>query len=463
MELIEIPIDKIKPNPHQARVEFPEENLEEMAATIRRKEIGLLQPISVRKKGEGYELIMGEMRVRASKMAGLKRIPAILKDVDDNGVALQALIENTQRTDLKPMAEARGLFEYYRLAGNFETADVSKIKSSLDVLRNIGTRGLKRKLNDFEKKVKEIADSVGLSYRQQSTLISHLKLDSDEQERVNELEIDSYKLERIATIEGKDARLAMIEIAPEMGRNEFSKTVTVLNKAPDHLKREVVEPESKITPEIATKILAVENEKDQKAIVSKVKREEMSADRTERLVSTIKKSTGTVKKAILKPKSRVTPEIADTILTLQDEREQKGVIREVEEYRLDEDETKSIVGQIVTYREEISPPKEEWERIIGELKKDREERAAYLNSPEGKRRGKIFLNWLSHGKLMVYAQSAMCPICGAGPENLVWKCHDLTIEEADEKATEAYQNSMSKKSKSATAKHGIRPLADEEV
>jgi ParB-like partition proteins len=237
MELREISIDKIKPNPYQARTEFPEENLAEMAATIKRQEIGLLQPISVRKKGEGYELIMGEMRVRASKMAGLKRIPAILKDVDDNGVALQALIENTQRTDLKPMAEARGLFEYYRLAGNFETADVSKIKSSLDVLRNIGTRGLKRKLNDFEKKVKEIADSVGLSYRQQSTLISHLKLDSDEQERVNELEIDSYKLERIATIEGKDARLAMIEIAPELGRNEFSKTVTVLNKAPEHLKR----------------------------------------------------------------------------------------------------------------------------------------------------------------------------------------------------------------------------------
>jgi ParB family chromosome partitioning protein len=56
MEIKEIPIDKIKPNPYQARVEFPEEKLKEMAATIKRKEIGLLQPISVRRKGEGYEL-----------------------------------------------------------------------------------------------------------------------------------------------------------------------------------------------------------------------------------------------------------------------------------------------------------------------------------------------------------------------------------------------------------------------
>jgi len=522
MEIKEIPIDKIKPNPHQARVEFPEEKLKEMAATIKRKEIGLLQPISVRRKGEGYELIIGEMRVRASKMAGLKKIPAMIKDVDEKGEALQSLIENVQRTDLKPIPKARGLFEYYRLAGNFRSSEVLKIKSALDALLRIRTQGLKRKLADFEEKVKEIADTVGLSYRYQLRLISHLELDLDEQDRVNELEIDADKTARIASIESKDARSQLIEIAPELSRNEFSKMVSVVNKAPDHLKREVlnsgskitpeiatkilavkdeeyqkaivskvkkekmsadqteaivnvikktpehlkkevVEPKSKITPEIATKILSVEDEKDQKAIVSKVKKEEMSADRTEKLVSTIKKSTDAVKKAVLKPKSRVTPEIADTILTLQDEREQKEVIREVEEYRLDEDETKSIVGQIVTYSEEISPPKEEWERIVGELKKDREERAAYLNSPEGKRRGKIFLNWLSHGKLMVYAQSAMCPICGAGPENLVWKCHDLTIEEADEKATEAYQNSMSKKSKSATAKHGIRPLADEEV
>ena len=123
------------------------------------------------------------------------------------------------------------------------------------------------------------------------------------------------------------------------------------------------------------------------------------------------------------------------------------MIREVEEYRLDKDETESIVRQIITYRDEISPPKEEWERIIGELKKDREERAAYLNSPEGKRRGKIFLNWLSHGKLMVYAQSAMCPICGAGPENLVWKCHDLTIEEAAEKSGDVYEKLVLRRKK----------------
>jgi hypothetical protein len=67
-----------------------------------------------------------------------------------------------------------------------------------------------------------------------------------------------------------------------------------------------------------------------------------------------------------------------------------------------------------------------------------------LETPEAKRRGKIFRNWLAHGKLEVAVQSAMCPICRAGPENLVWKCHDLTIEDTMGKATEAFENSMPK-------------------
>ena len=371
MELKEIPIDKIKPNPYQARVEFPEEKLKEMANTIRRKEIGLLQPISVRRtrKGDSYELIMGEMRVRASKIAGLKKIPAIIK---------------------------------------------------------------------------EVADTVGLSYTHQRRLISHLELNPDEQDRVDKLEIDTNKIERIAAIEDESARSRMIEIAPTLSREEFSKTVTVVKNAPEHLKKEMLAPDSKITPEIATKILDVKDEKDQKAIVTKVKKEEMSANKTEKLVNTIKKSTETVKKAILKPKSRITSEIADTILTLQDERAQEEVTREVEEYRLNEDETKSVVGQIVSYKDKISPPKEEWEKLAEELRRDEAERAAFLETPDAKRRAKIFRNWLAHGKLDAAVGYAMCPICGACPENLVWKCHNLTIADADKMAGDAYQKSMTK-------------------
>jgi hypothetical protein len=445
MEIKEIPIEKIKLNPYQARVEFPEEKLKEMSATIKRKEIGLLQLFPSEERVKVMSLIMGEMRVRAAKMAGLTKMPAMIKDVDDKGVALQALIENMQRTDLKPIPKARGLFEYYKLAGNFVTSDVTKIKSALKIFANIGTRELKRRMTDFEKKVKEIADTVGLSYRQQSALISHLKLDSDEQEHVNDLGIDSDKIERIATIEGRDARLQMIEIAPELNKEEFSKTVTVINKAPEHLKKEVLNFGSKITPEIATTILAVKDEEDQKTIVTKVKKEEMSADRTEKLVSTIKKSTDTVKKAILKPKSRITSGIAETILTLEDERAQEEVIREVEEYRLDEEETKSVVGQIIAYKDEISPSEEEWRKVKERYDKMEADTKAFLETPEGKRRGKIFRNWLAHGNLGMAVQSAMCPICGAGPENLVWKCHNLTIEEAMRKATEAFQNSMPKR------------------
>ena len=340
---------------------------------------------------------MGEMRLRVSKMAGLKKIPAMIKDVDDKGVALQALIENVQRTDLKPIPKAKGLFEYYRLAGNFAASNAAKIKSALRTLEDMGGRELRRGLTDFEKKVKDVADTVGLSYRRQRTLISHIELDPDEQTRVGDLEIESDKIERIAAIDDKIARSQMIEIAPTLNREEFSRTVTVVKNAPEHLKKEVFELDSNITPEIATKILDVKNEEYQKAIVTKVKKEKMPEDRTEKLVNTIKKSTETVKKAILKPKSRIMSEIADTILTLQNEREQGEVIREVEEYRLDEDETKMVVGQIVSYRDKISPPKEEWEKLVEELRRDEAERAAFLKTPDAKRRAKIFRNWLARG------------------------------------------------------------------
>jgi hypothetical protein len=229
-----------------------------------------------------------------------------------------------------------------------------------------------------------------------------------------------------------------------MSAEQTKALVNIIKKTPEHLKEEVIKPESKITPEIATKILAVEDEKDQKAIVTRVKKEEMSADKTEKLVNTIKKSTETVKKAILKPKSRVTSEIADIILTLQDERAQEEVIREVEEYRLDEDETKSVVGQIVSYKDKISPPDEEWKKIKERYDKMEADTRAFLETPEAKRRGKLFRNWLAHGNLHAALKYAMCPICGAGPENLVWKCHNLTIADADKMAGDAYQKSMTK-------------------
>ena len=101
-----LPITSIVTNPDQPRKSFDETQLSELSDSI--KQNGILQPILVRKKGEKYEIVAGERRYQASKLAGLKEIPAIVRDIDDAEVFQLALIENLQRSDLTPIEEARG-------------------------------------------------------------------------------------------------------------------------------------------------------------------------------------------------------------------------------------------------------------------------------------------------------------------------------------------------------------------
>ena len=100
-----IRIDDIRPNPFQPRTKV-DENLGEMIASI--KEHGVLQPIVVRRRRDGYEVVMGERRLRASKLAGLEQIPAVIRSVDDRDMLELALIENLQRQNLNPIDEAMG-------------------------------------------------------------------------------------------------------------------------------------------------------------------------------------------------------------------------------------------------------------------------------------------------------------------------------------------------------------------
>ncbi|MBF0405813.1 MAG: ParB/RepB/Spo0J family partition protein [Candidatus Riflebacteria bacterium] len=107
--LVSLPIDKIKANPGQPRKNFREDALEDLAQSI--SENGILQPILVRKIGETYEIIAGERRFRAAKIAGLKEIPVIIREFDDRETKLAALIENIQREDLNAIEEAESLKE----------------------------------------------------------------------------------------------------------------------------------------------------------------------------------------------------------------------------------------------------------------------------------------------------------------------------------------------------------------
>lgn len=103
----EAAVSEITANPYQPRRIFNEEKLQELAASI--KEFGVVQPLVVRKKGKGYELVAGERRLRAAQLAGLTMVPVIVKDYDDAKMMEIALIENIQRHDLNPIEEAQGL------------------------------------------------------------------------------------------------------------------------------------------------------------------------------------------------------------------------------------------------------------------------------------------------------------------------------------------------------------------
>lgn len=102
--VIELKINDISPNTEQPRKDFDEEKLNELAASI--KENGVIQPIIVQKRDKGYRIVAGERRWRASRLAGLKVIPAIVRDLSDQETMEQALIENLQREDLNPIEEA---------------------------------------------------------------------------------------------------------------------------------------------------------------------------------------------------------------------------------------------------------------------------------------------------------------------------------------------------------------------
>src|SRR5262245_61133710 len=112
--VVELPIAAIGPNPNQPRKDFDDTALSELAGSLRRS--GVLQPVVVRRLGDRYQLVVGERRWRAAKMAGLERIPAVVRDTTDSESLELALVENLLREDLNPMEEAEA---YQRLLAEF--------------------------------------------------------------------------------------------------------------------------------------------------------------------------------------------------------------------------------------------------------------------------------------------------------------------------------------------------------
>jgi ParB family chromosome partitioning protein len=113
-QLHELAVDSISPNPNQPRKDFEVNALQELSTSLRQS--GVLQPVVVRKTGQGYQLIVGERRWRAAKLAGIERIPAVVREVNDAESLELALVENLLREDLNPMEEAEA---YQRLLAEF--------------------------------------------------------------------------------------------------------------------------------------------------------------------------------------------------------------------------------------------------------------------------------------------------------------------------------------------------------
>lgn len=149
----ELLIKNIAANPYQPRCNFDEEKLQELAASI--KKFGVVQPVVVRKKGRSYELVAGERRLRAAGLAGLTKVPAIVKDYDDAKMMEIALIENIQRHDLNPIEEAQGLRRLMQEFKLTQEQTAEKVGRSRSAVTNI-----LRLLNLPEQVQKQIINGV---------------------------------------------------------------------------------------------------------------------------------------------------------------------------------------------------------------------------------------------------------------------------------------------------------------
>ena len=156
-DLFEVDIDLIEPNSEQPRTRFAEDKLEELTQSI--KENGIIQPIVLRRKGGRYEIVAGERRWRASQRAGLKKIPAVVRDIGDEKLLELALIENIQRHELSPIEEAKAYKKLIGTLGLTQEMVANRVGKDRTFITNY--LRLLRLPEDIQKLVEEDKISVG--------------------------------------------------------------------------------------------------------------------------------------------------------------------------------------------------------------------------------------------------------------------------------------------------------------
>lgn len=178
-KVVQLPVEKIVPNPHQPRKNFDDAELNMLAESIRQN--GILQPLSVRKVDDGYELISGERRLRAAKLIGLENVPCIVVDITERNFAVLAIVENIQRQDLSFFEEAiaiEKLIDFYGMTQEDAAIKLGKAQSTI--------ANKLRLLKLSEKEMEMIAEN-GLTERHARALL-----------RLNTPEQRIYAIERIS-------------------------------------------------------------------------------------------------------------------------------------------------------------------------------------------------------------------------------------------------------------------------
>lgn len=185
----EVSVKKITANPYQPRQTFDEEKLAELAASI--KEFGVVQPLVVRAKGKGYELVAGERRLRASVLAGLKTVPVIVRDYDDAKMMEIALVENIQRHDLNPIEEAKGLrrlMEEFKLTQEQAAEKVGRSRSAVtNILRLLNLpEAVQQHIVDGRLTMGQAKQLIGLADEQQICEVAQSIIDNGWSARLTE-------------------------------------------------------------------------------------------------------------------------------------------------------------------------------------------------------------------------------------------------------------------------------------
>ena len=213
-KLMELPVGSIRPNPYQPRTVFEEEGIRELAGSIRRH--GILQPLTVRKRGEDWELIAGERRLRAAKLAGLEKVPCVLSQADDDTSALLALVENLQRRDLHYFEEAAAIAAYIQKTGVTQEEAAARLSRSPSALAN------KLRLLRLGEQCRQLLVEHHLTERHARAL---LRLEEEGERLKAAKHIAKHHLNVAQTEQYIEGRLAALQTAPASRRTFILKDV----------------------------------------------------------------------------------------------------------------------------------------------------------------------------------------------------------------------------------------------